>query len=1015
MSMPTPIRTTIHPLLNSKHIAKKTGSWFFICLMSFFASLAFAGQDDPVTFECEYLKMAVEDELGVYDPTEDDMLWLTSITHKECGDEEDIHNAKDCANAITDLSGLEYAYNLTSIDFHLNKIASISPLRYLTKLEDVRLGRNHILDLGGLRNLTRLTYLDIHGNGLSDLSPLAGLTNLQTLLVRWNNIRDLSPLSGLSNLTYLDIHGNGLSEISPLSGLTGLTTLHMHDNEISDISALSGLINLSGLSAYNNQISDVSVLAGLYNLSALYLGRNQISDISPLVALTSLARLHVTRNPLDQQSCDIFAQIMANNSGMIFFNHDPCLSQYGLNISSSAGGSVTTPGEGIFEYDHETSVSVTATAQGNNHFVIWAGTAATAGKIAQLSSPSITIAVDGHYTLEAHFADDQAGDPLVSTLPAKNVTRTSAHLEAYLGNYGEAVCEGWFRYWIKGSQIQTEQSTPRHYGLHKSERYTREVTDLRPGATYYFQAVAENSYGLVAGHILEFITLENVIHVDDNAVSDPAPYDHLISDPHEDGTTDHPYDSVQEAIEHAQDLAKIIVHEGRYYESLNLMGKRLEISSFGPGTSDISSHPVIDTQNEGTVVTFNHGEDPACVLSGLVLTGGFHGAIACMGASPTIRHCLVVGNRSTHARGAIIYCENSHSLFQNVTVYGNAGEGNGAAFGFTDSNALITNSILWNNALSEISVASGHDPVVMYSDVQGSWPGLGNIETDPLFASPSNRTDPENPNFVFLSDDYHLLSEDGRWNPESLTWESDELTSPCIDAGNPDDSALDETFPNGKRVNMGVHGGTAQASLSPRLALAHWSFDETSGDRAFDSLGHNDGTVYGATWTEGKVDGALQFDGEDDYVNLGNDPTLAPDQFTICLWINAQATSDSESVLRKAINYTDNDYRFELFRGRYATFSFGDGTQNVMLRSEAAFPLNEWTHIALTRGDTDATMYINGRPIIDRPHALAPTATGYNLIMGGGFMQPFQGKIDSVHIFDFVLPEGTIAALGNGD
>ncbi len=134
-------------------------------------------------------------------------------------------------------------------------------------------------------------------------------------------------------------------------------------------------------------------------------------------------------------------------------------------------------------------------------------------------------------------------------------------------------------------------------------------------------------------------------------------------------------------------------------------------------------------------------------------------------------------------------------------------------------------------------------------------------------------------------------------------------------------------------------------------------------------MGDIDGTVYGATWTEGLVDGALQFDGIDDYVNLGSDPTLAPDQFTICMWINAEATSDSRSILRKATDYRDNDYRFELFSARYPTFSFGDGSQNTMLRCDSELPLGEWTHIVATfdsTGPNAATLtgikklYVNG-------------------------------------------------------
>ena len=42
----------------------------------------------------------------------------------------------------------------------------------------------------------------------------------------------------------------------------------------------------------------------------------------------------------------------------------------------------------------------------------------------------------------------------------------------------------------------------------------------------------------------------------------------------------------------------------------------------------------------------------------------------------------------------------------------------------------------------------------------------------------------------------------------------DEVTSPCIDAGDPMSPIGREPFPNGGRINMGAYGGTAEASKS---------------------------------------------------------------------------------------------------------------------------------------------------------------------------------------------------------
>jgi hypothetical protein len=54
----------------------------------------------------------------------------------------------------------------------------------------------------------------------------------------------------------------------------------------------------------------------------------------------------------------------------------------------------------------------------------------------------------------------------------------------------------------------------------------------------------------------------------------------------------------------------------------------------------------------------------------------------------------------------------------------------------------------------------------------------------------------------------------GRWEPNSQSWIQDNVTSPCIDAGNIHSPIGQEPFPNGGIINMGAFGGTTQASKS---------------------------------------------------------------------------------------------------------------------------------------------------------------------------------------------------------
>ena len=83
----------------------------------------------------------------------------------------------------------------------------------LTNLEG---GRVNIRDLTGLEFATNLTELYLRNNQLSDLSPLAGLTKLMLLDASESGITDLSPLAGLTNLEHLNISNNQLSDLSPL-------------------------------------------------------------------------------------------------------------------------------------------------------------------------------------------------------------------------------------------------------------------------------------------------------------------------------------------------------------------------------------------------------------------------------------------------------------------------------------------------------------------------------------------------------------------------------------------------------------------------------------------------------------------------------------------------------------------------------------------------------------------------------------------------------------------------------
>jgi hypothetical protein len=163
-----------------------------------------------------------------------------------------------------------------------------------------------------------------------------------------------------------------------------------------------------------------------------------------------------------------------------------------LTVSSSAGGSVTTPGQGPFQYDHGSSVPVVATPAANYHFVNWTGTAVDVGKVADPSAASTTVTVDADYTLQANFAKN-IESPIVSTLSATYVDQTSARLRGRIEDDGGEACNYTFSYW--GDDVLHPTPPWSSETIQTGDVFYLDVTDLKPGYVYYYQAYAKNSAG----------------------------------------------------------------------------------------------------------------------------------------------------------------------------------------------------------------------------------------------------------------------------------------------------------------------------------------------------------------------------------------------------------------------------------------------------------------------------------------------------------------------------------------
>jgi len=175
-------------------------------------------------------------------------------------------------------------------------------------------------------------------------------------------------------------------------------------------------------------------------------------------------------------------------------------------------------------------------------------------------------------------------------------------------------------------------------------------------------------------------------------------------------------------------------------------------------------------------------------------------------SSSRLTNCIFSGN-SAEEGGAMANRSSNWAQMVNCTFAGNsASNGRALACSTYDpeypapSNVQLANCIIWNGG-DEIFNANESSIVVSYSDITGGWDGPANIDADPCFADS-------------MKSDYHLKSQAGRWDAKEGRWTIDDVTSPCIDAGDPASPIGHEPFPNGGIINMGAYGGTDEASKS---------------------------------------------------------------------------------------------------------------------------------------------------------------------------------------------------------
>jgi len=204
------------------------------------------------------------------------------------------------------------------------------------------------------------------------------------------------------------------------------------------------------------------------------------------------------------------------------------------------------------------------------------------------------------------------------------------------------------------------------------------------------------------------------------------------------------------------------------------------------------------------------------------------------------------------------------------------------------------------------------------------------------------------------------------------------------------------------------------AILDPHPGLVGWwRLDEGEGNVAEDSSEFgNHGTIYGATWVEGKHGKALSFDGTDDYINIlhANVLTFTFENFSICFWLKP-ADVTSVMVLQKGNYKTDGWYVFISADSRMQLATCQDGATQFIETPASEFVTDTWYHCVLVRNSSTGKVYVNGTDRTDgTPSVTNPLSNTRPLqfardIWGASF---HLGVIDEVRIYNRALSAAEI-------
>jgi hypothetical protein len=157
----------------------------------------------------------------------------------------------------------------------------------------------------------------------------------------------------------------------------------------------------------------------------------------------------------------------------------------------------------------------------------------------------------------------------------------------------------------------------------------------------------------------------------------------------------------------------------------------------------------------------------------------------------------------------------------------------------------------------------------------------------------------------------------------------------------------------------------------------------------------------------GQIDGADDFDGDNDKVDCNNDSSLLPTHITIEAWINRDNAGVTEAVVSKGVSSKDDSipYMFRVLSNNslmFGTYNYTASSWND-IASSTTLSASTWYYIAATYDGSSLSVYIDDGAANSVSYSGGLLGTGEEVLIGDRLWvdtQTFEGVIDEVRISD---------------